>query len=79
MDSISIFPRPYLMKNKIQHYAWGAKGKEAFIPRLMNQEIEPGKTYAELWLGTHINAPSEIKINQSYVSLDQLFFDSKIN
>ena len=72
MNPIRIFPKPYLMRNKIRHYAWGTKNKEAFIPLLMNQEIEPGKPYAELWLGTHANAPSELKINKSYVPLDQI-------
>lgn len=59
---IKIEPRPYRMHNRIQHYAWGMRGKEAFIPRLLNLEPQPGVPYAELWMGTHPNAPSQIEL-----------------
>lgn len=55
--------RPYLLINKIQNYAWGSKNENAFIPHLL--DIKPGKDvpYAELWIGTHPKACSEIMID----------------
>ncbi len=58
-----VVPRPYRMRNQIQHYAWGTRDAEAFIPRLLGQDPEPGLPYAELWLGTHPNAPSEVELD----------------
>jgi len=48
----------YLMQNEVQHYAWGSIGKNAFIPRLLQLSNIGDKPYAELWMGTHPNAPS---------------------
>ncbi len=64
--------RPYLLYNPIQHYAWGGRGKEAFIPRFLDIEPQADKPYAELWIGAHPKAPSKIKLNESYFSLDKL-------
>lgn len=52
--------RPYLLTNVIQNYGWGQKNEAAFIARLMAMETEADKPYAELWLGTHPNGPSQI-------------------
>ena len=68
----SLDPRPYLLINKIQPYAWGTRGTEAFIPRLLGIEAEPDTPYAELWMGAHPKAPSEVIIDGSRVSLCQL-------
>jgi mannose-6-phosphate isomerase len=65
-------PRPYLLVNKIQHYAWGTRGIDAFIPRFLGIEAEPSCPYAELWIGAHIKAPSDVVLNGSAVSLRQL-------
>ena len=62
-------PRPYLLKNKIQHYAWGTKGEEAFIPRFLGIEPEETVPYAELWIGTHPKAPSEVLLDGTSISL----------
>ena len=48
----------YLIKGKIQNYAWG--GSE-FIPNLLGIESTREKC-AEYWLGAHQNAPSEVLI-----------------
>ena len=53
--------KPYLLTNKIQHYAWGTKDNKAFIPKLLNIRPEPGKPYAELWMGVHPKAPSKLE------------------
>jgi mannose-6-phosphate isomerase len=62
----------YLLKNKIQHYAWGAKNEYAYIPRLLGITPERDKPYAELWMGVHPNAPSEVEINGTTYLLDQV-------
>ncbi len=62
-------PRPYLLINKVQHYAWGARGKEAFIPKLLGLEESGDQPYAELWMGAHPKAPSEVVINGSKLSI----------
>lgn len=72
MNPEKISPRPYRMKNEIQHYDWGTKGENAFIPQLLDQKIVSDKAYAELWLGTHVNAPSEIEVNGAFVPLNNL-------
>ncbi|MBN1887575.1 MAG: mannose-6-phosphate isomerase, class I [Thermoflexales bacterium] len=66
-------PRPYLLVNKIQPYAWGTRGKDAFIPRLLGMQAEDDCPYAELWMGTHPNAPSAVILaGGQLVSLCQL-------
>lgn len=52
--------RPYILLNKIQNYAWGTKNSEAFIPHLLDIKAENDTPYAELWIGTHPKACSEI-------------------
>ena len=69
---MALTPRPYLLANKVQHYAWGARGKEAFIPRLLGIEAEPDCPYAELWIGAHTKAPSAAILDGSAVPLPQL-------
>lgn len=62
-------PRPYLLHNRIQPYEWGSRGPGAYIPRLLGIEPEPGRPYAELWIGAHPSAPSEIELNGARVPL----------
>ena len=52
--------RPYRLETKVQNYPWGSSGANAFIPRLLDFEPEPGQTYAEMWMGVHPNGPSSI-------------------
>ncbi len=53
--------RPFLLQNSIQHYPWGERGKEAYIPRLLDLDVESDATpFAELWIGTHPSAPSKV-------------------
>jgi mannose-6-phosphate isomerase len=79
MDRLEIERRPYLMENAIQHYAWGGKGENAFIPIFMAFKPEPGVAYAELWMGAHGNGPSSVMIHQRAVPLDRLIQDDPIN
>jgi mannose-6-phosphate isomerase len=69
---MSFESRPYLLVNQTQPYAWGDRGDDAFIPRLLGMEAEAGTPYAELWMGAHPNAPSQVVINGAPVSLRQL-------
>jgi mannose-6-phosphate isomerase len=57
------------MRNQVQHYAWGTRDAQAFIPRLLGIEPQPGLPYAELWMGTHANAPSSLLVNGNAVPL----------
>ncbi|MFN2271768.1 MAG: mannose-6-phosphate isomerase, class I, partial [Anaerolineae bacterium] len=69
---MSLEPRPYLLANQIQPYAWGTRGQDAFIPRLLGIAAESDKPYAELWMGAHPSAPSQVVIDGVPISLRQL-------
>jgi mannose-6-phosphate isomerase len=50
----------------IQAYAWGKLGNDSSVAQFKaahskDFKIDPSKTYAELWMGTHQNGPSIIK------------------
>ncbi len=49
---------PILLEGAVQHYEWGQKGPRALIPKLLGRPAEPGRPYAELWLGAHPAKPS---------------------
>ncbi len=69
-DEMKVFEiKPYRLINKIQHYAWGTKNEQAFIPKLLSRHPEPNVPYAELWMGSHPNAPSEVETAQGRQSL----------
>ncbi|MCU0598646.1 MAG: mannose-6-phosphate isomerase, class I [Desulfobacterales bacterium] len=62
------FNRPLVLKNTIQEYAWGSK---TAIQNLL--ETPPtGRPWAELWLGAHPKAPSQVDFMGEWVSLDAL-------
>ncbi len=65
-------PKPYIFKNVIQYYAWGTKGKNAFIPKLLKINPERDKPYAELWMGAHPSASSKIFINRKEIDLAEV-------
>jgi mannose-6-phosphate isomerase len=51
----------YRLNNKVQNYDWGKLGSQSKAATLCNQgtlEINEETPYAELWMGTHPNAPS---------------------
>ena len=66
------YPQPYKLYNKIQHYNWGTKNENAFIPNLLGLKPEYNLPYAELWIGTHPKAPSEIEVAGERISLDKV-------
>ena len=55
-----------LLKNQIQEYEWGSK---TFIPDLLSSESPAKNPQAELWLGAHPRAPSEVMMSGKWKSL----------
>ncbi|MBN2414692.1 mannose-6-phosphate isomerase, class I [bacterium] len=72
MTAIHIEPRPYLMRNSVQQYEWGARDGEAFIPEFLGISPEPGRPYAELWMGAHEKAPSSLDMDGRSVPLTEV-------
>ena len=65
-------PQPYMLENTIQHYEWGSRGKNAFIPQLLNIKTEKDKPYAELWMGAHPKASSKIIVDVKEIDLAEV-------
>lgn len=58
----------YRLEAKTQSYDWGKLGNESKVALYATQsgvEVDPTKPYAELWMGTHPNAPSIVKDDQT--------------
>ena len=64
--------KPFVLRNKIQHYEWGTRGEQAFIPRLLGIQSEGHRPYAELWIGAHPSAPSQVNISNDLIDLTEL-------
>src|SRR6516162_10200615 len=69
--STPVRARPYLMHNQVQNYEWGTHDDEAYIAALLGITPEPGKPYAELWMGAHPKAPSSVLVDRKQIPLDQ--------
>jgi mannose-6-phosphate isomerase len=67
-----VYAKPYKLFNKIQNYDWGTKNGNAFIPNLLGIPAEPDIPYAELWIGAHPKAPSEIEIDGNKYPLNKI-------
>lgn len=67
-----IEPTPLLLTNKIMHYSWGTKGKNAFIPSFTGIIAKEDLPYAEIWMGAHPKAPSTIHLDNSQITLPDL-------
>jgi len=55
-----------LLRNPIQHYVWGSK---TAIPKLLNIPNPERNPMAELWMGAHPKAPSQVCVDGRWVSL----------
>jgi mannose-6-phosphate isomerase len=66
-----IYHRVFKLNNTIQHYDWGTRNAEAYIPGFLGIPAEKDRPYAELWIGAHPTAPSEIMLNGKAVRLDK--------
>jgi len=58
----------YLMRNPIQHYAWGGVD---FIAKWQGRTVPSAMPEAECWMGAHPNFPSEIETEGSWMPLNQ--------
>jgi mannose-6-phosphate isomerase len=58
-----------LMKNTVQHYAWGSTSA---IQKLLGQTESDHEAAAELWMGAHPKAPSRVKYQGQWLSLADL-------
>jgi mannose-6-phosphate isomerase len=57
-----------LLKNPIQDYAWGSR---TIIPELIGDPVPSEKPQAELWMGVHPKAPSQVLCNGEWISLPE--------
>jgi mannose-6-phosphate isomerase len=57
------------LKNTIQEYAWGSK---TAIPELLGQPVPAEKPQAELWMGAHPKAPSQVLTDGLWRSLPEI-------
>jgi len=58
-----------VLKNPVQAYAWGSK---TFIPELLGKPSPTKKPEAELWMGAHSKASSEVRRNGDWAPLSGL-------
>lgn len=56
------------LSNPLQNYAWG---DTVFIPELLDLVPDAHKPVAEMWLGAHPKAPSQILLDDLQIPLDQ--------
>ncbi|MCL2443357.1 MAG: mannose-6-phosphate isomerase, class I [Treponema sp.] len=59
----------YKLNNQIKHYDWGSK---EILPQFLGVNNNEGTPYAELWMGTHNAAPSQIELNTELKNLNEL-------
>ena len=62
-----------LLKNSIQEYAWGSR---TAIPELLGQSVPADKPQAELWMGAHPKAPSQVFVDGLWRSLPEVIQES---
>ena len=62
-----------LLKNSIQEYAWGSR---TAIPELLGQSVPADKPQAELWMGAHPKAPSQVFADGLWRSLPEVIQES---
>ena len=62
-----------LLKNSIQEYAWGSR---TAIPELLGQSVPADKPQAELWMGAHPKAPSQVLADGLWRSLPEVIQES---
>jgi mannose-6-phosphate isomerase len=61
--------RFYILKNPVQKYAWGSPSA---IAELLGTRPDPNMPQAELWMGAHPKAPSLAKVNDAWISLEEI-------
>jgi mannose-6-phosphate isomerase len=61
--------QPLLLSNTLQNYDWGTTD---VLPWLLGIENPQQQSQAEVWVGAHPKAPSQVVFQESNVPLDQL-------
>ncbi|MDZ7579545.1 MAG: type I phosphomannose isomerase catalytic subunit [Deltaproteobacteria bacterium] len=69
-DSEDFVQRISILKNTIQPYAWGS---HSAIAELLGTRAEPDTPQAELWMGAHPQAPSQVAVDGKWVSLKNAY------
>ena len=70
---MTFLPKPYVLTNKTQPYAWGERGSSAFIPKLLGmQNVDDSAPFAELWMGTHPLGTSSLLHHKKQTLLSEL-------
>ena len=60
----------FKLQNTVQHYAWGST---TLIPELLGVDNTQKRPFAELWMGSHIKAPSHVWLDsRETISLREL-------
>ena len=59
----------FILKGKVQHYAWGGT---KYIPHWLGIDNKENKPFAEYWMGAHPSASSTIIINNEEKKLHEL-------
>ncbi|HDM09867.1 MAG: mannose-6-phosphate isomerase, class I [Deltaproteobacteria bacterium] len=62
---MNIFNRTFKLRNPIQYYPWGSR---TAIPELLGIPNPEAKPMAELWMGAHPRAPSQVLIDGKWIS-----------
>ncbi len=64
----------YRLNCLVQNYDWGKFGSDSLVAEIFHAnggQVDSHSTYAEYWMGTHINGPSYIKVNDELISLSE--------
>ncbi|MCL1991846.1 MAG: mannose-6-phosphate isomerase, class I [Spirochaetes bacterium] len=59
----------FKLQNQNKHYEWGSPD---FIPAFLGIENSLMQPFAEMWMGSHVGAPSLIKIDRKLIPLTKL-------
>jgi mannose-6-phosphate isomerase len=73
-----VYHKPFKLLNKIQHYDWGTRNDDAFIPRFIGSPVVRDVPYAELWIGAHPAAPSDIIVGSRRTPLNIAIEDAPL-
>lgn len=64
-----------ILKNPIQDYAWGSR---TALPELLGTQTPSKRPQAELWMGAHQKAPSEVLADGNWQPLPQIIEKSPV-
>ena len=61
--------RVHLLRNQIQNYAWGSHDA---ISRLLGRPYPSVEPEAEMWMGSHPKATSQVYLNETWTDISKL-------